>query len=349
MKSLLNILTEGVIQISSDLKVIQANKAAAAILDISQEELMGREVKVLFPHKAFEKISLKDFPLKFQVNINRKELNIYFSEADKDEFFIILNDITKETSLQAQLALAQKHDFTSVLASKIGHDFNNILSGVSGNVSLILLDKGISEKLRERLEKIQSGVEAGSKFTRQLHDYSRSCLGEIVPADLNHVLMEIMYYFQKAYPSINIHMELQENLPMVDVEIKRMENAITSLLYYALSALSGVGYISVKTKSLTGDEIPENFRKRHINQYILLEVLDSAPAMDEKTREKILDLFNTTKELGLGKGVGLGSVLSFLKKCSGSIQLKSGTEKGNIFRIFIPPSRRYIHDSKRGF
>jgi len=67
------------------------------------------------------------------------------------------------------------------LAGGIAHNFNNLLMGIMGNTSLMLLETDSSHPNYERLKNIEKSAQSGSKVTGQLLGYIRKGRYEIRP------------------------------------------------------------------------------------------------------------------------------------------------------------------------
>jgi len=86
---------------------------------------------------------------------------------------LIYEDVTERKQLEEQLHLAQRMEALGTLAGGIAHNFNNLLTGIMGNASLMLLNTDPTHPHHERLKAIEKLVDSGSKLTRQLLGYAR--------------------------------------------------------------------------------------------------------------------------------------------------------------------------------
>ncbi|MFO1420366.1 MAG: ATP-binding protein, partial [Candidatus Competibacteraceae bacterium] len=78
-------------------------------------------------------------------------------------------------------------------------------------------------------------------------------------------------------------------------------------------------------------------RVRYETDYVLIEVIDNGPGMDEKTLKRIFEPFFTTKEVGSGTGLGL-SVSYFIvtEQHNGRLSAMSKPGQGARFSIRLP-------------
>ena len=119
------------------------------------------------------------------------------SANGEDSYFdYMVMDITaqkraeeEKQALQAQLVQAQRMEAIGTLAGGIAHNFNNLLMGVQGNASLMLLDTDEAHPHHKMLKRIETQVHSGAKLTSQLLGYARKGKYQIQP--LNFETLEL--------------------------------------------------------------------------------------------------------------------------------------------------------------
>ncbi|MBN2061187.1 MAG: response regulator [Deltaproteobacteria bacterium] len=245
----------------------------------------------------------------------------------------------KET-LKARLAYAQKIQSVGTLAGGIAHNFNNLLMGIQGNISILLLDIDTDHPHYKYLENIEKLVSNGTKLTSQLLGYAREGRYELKPIDLNHIVKEISETFGDTRKEILIRMDLTDKLCGINGDQGQIEQVILNLCINASDAMEGGGELLLKTDyiSLSNKDTRNKPYKIKAGNYARLLVRDTGVGMDRETMKKIFEPFFTTKGTTNGTGLGLASAYGIIKGHGGFIDVESEKGKGTTFSIFLPAS-----------
>jgi two-component system, cell cycle sensor histidine kinase and response regulator CckA len=248
----------------------------------------------------------------------------------------IIIDMTDRKQLEVQLIQAQKMESIGTLAGGIAHEFNNLLMGIQGCVSLMQLDLDASHPHQERLKQITQQIAAGADLTKQLLGFARGGRYEVKPTDFNDLIRKTASIFGRTRKEITMHQRLREDLWMLELDRGQMEQVLMNLYVNAWHAMPGGGEIYLETENvlLTEDEtLPFGIKA---GRYVKVSVTDTGVGMDGKTRERIFDPFFTTKEMGRGSGLGLAMVYGIIKGHDGMIRVHSEPGRGTTFHIHLP-------------
>ncbi|MEM2983172.1 MAG: PAS domain S-box protein [Candidatus Bathyarchaeia archaeon] len=251
----------------------------------------------------------------------------------------ILKDITERKRLEVQLRQAQRMEAIGTLAGGIAHDFNNLLMGIGGNASLVLMEMDPSHPHYERLKTIERLVQMGSRLTSQLLGYARKGRYEVRRMNLNSVVEYTSEAFGRTRKDIEIRRDLAGDLFSVMCDQGQMEQVLFNLYVNAADAMPHGGFLFLRTRNVTHEEIRGRLYEPKPGSYVLLEVRDTGVGMDESTRDRIFEPFFTTKEMGRGTGLGLASVYGIVKGHGGYIEVESEKGMGSAFMIYLPALR----------
>ncbi len=244
----------------------------------------------------------------------------------------------EKKKLEARLIHAQRMEAIGTLAGGIAHNFNNLLTGILGNASLMLLDTDHDNPHYKRLNNIEKLVQSGSKLTNQLLGYAREGRYEIMPLSLNRLVKETSDTFGTTRKEIRIHQEFAKDLFGIKADQGQIEQILWNLYVNAADAMPVGGDLFVKTMNVTHEDMTGKLYKPRPGNYILLTVRDTGVGMDRGTMERIFDPFFTTKDLSKGTGLGLASVYGIIKAHGGYIDVVSNEGDGTTFKIYLPAS-----------
>jgi len=254
----------------------------------------------------------------------------------------IIRDITEKKLLESQLLQAQKMEAIGTLAGGIAHNFNNLLMGIQGNTSLMLLDTNANHPHYERLTNIEKSVQSGSKLTSQLLGYARGGRYEVKPISINRIITDTSATFSMTRKDITLHQDLEHTLSGVKADQGQIEQIILNIYVNAAEAMIGGGELFITTRNISHKDIKKKPYTIKPGNYILLTIRDTGTGMDKATQAKVFDPFFTTKGLAKGTGLGLASVYGIIKAHGGYIDLESQKGQGTTFFIYLPASKETI-------
>jgi PAS domain S-box-containing protein len=352
-------MTEGILELNRDSRVVYANPSSLSLLGIPEEKLLGSRFSDLFAEevrKEVDKILQQaDAPSQEDeqtpiLPLNGKEITVNVSPM-KDEAsktIVVLNDISKQRRMEAQLQQAQKMEAIGTLAGGIAHDFNNLLMGIQGTVSLLLFRMDPDHPYCEKIRSIEKHVDSGARLTSQLLGYARKGKYEVKLANLNLLVEETSETLGRTKKDITIHRELSDDLWAAEVDEGQIEQVLLNLYVNAAGAMPGGGHLLLKTENTTHEQMHGKLYQPKPGSYVKLTVTDTGSGMDETTKARIFEPFFTTKEMGRGTGLGLASAYGIIKSHGGYIDVDSQKDKGTTFKIFLPAALKTIENVDTG-
>jgi signal transduction histidine kinase/CheY-like chemotaxis protein len=230
------------------------------------------------------------------------------------------------------------------MASGVAHDINNALSPIVAYAELLLNQlPDLSNTSKRYLQIIkQSGQDISHIVARMREFYRRRSDSEpLVQVDVNQIIHEVIDLArprwrdisQREGISIQIRHELEPGLPPLLSDPGEFREALINLVFNAVDALPQGGLITFVTRSFT---VPGSEKSGAPERRVEVEVKDNGIGMDEKTRQRCLEPFFSTKSLHGGTGLGLAMVYGMVQRHEGNIEIESSQGRGTRIRLTFP-------------
>jgi len=363
----------GIITLDKNKEILHINSTAMQILgmEATKSELKRSFTTNEFLLKYFIQV---DFVINFnkQVDIFRQkykinnrnavlDIHIYPLSLGKDTgaVFMIV-DITEKDSLQKQLTQSQKMEAIGTLSGGLAHDFNNILGGIVGSVSLLKYSiegtlKADNSVLLEYIQTIQESSDRAADMVRQLMTLSRKHEVEFTIFKLEDSIRRIIKICRG---SIDKSVEIIASLKHKNINVLgdpvQIEQVVLNICVNAGHAMTIMrkdsekqgGKLEISLDKMMPDyTFIESHPKSKEIEYWLLSISDTGVGMDQDTLSKIFDPFFTTKDKNVGTGLGLAMAYSIIEKHNGFIDVYSEKHEGTVFKIYLPVNNSELDDT----
>ena len=244
----------------------------------------------------------------------------------------------RSRSLEAQLAMSQRMEAVGRLAGGVAHDFNNILTAISGYADLLLADLPESDHRRRDVEEILQAAQRAATLTRQLLAFSRRQVLQPKVIDLNALVRNIEKMLRRLIgEDILFATVLHPRLGNVRADPGQLEQVIVNLAVNSRDAMPDGGRLTIETRNVELDDSYTSDRPTvKPGPYVLLSVSDTGVGMDHETKSRIFEPFFTTKVRGKGTGLGLATVYGIVQQTGGHILPYSEPGKGTTMRVYLP-------------
>jgi signal transduction histidine kinase len=250
----------------------------------------------------------------------------------------VIRDITARRQLEDQLRHSQKMEAIGTLTGGVSHEFNNILTAVSGYSEILKNKIGEGHSLKKYADKIYESTLKASKLTSGLLAYSRKQKVDFRSLSLNEFIKKTEEFFSQIIGSdIVLEMDLYDDEITIMADSSQMEQVLINLATNAKDAMPGGGVLIISTEIYEIDDFFINTTGYGAEgRYALIKVKDSGSGIDPDLRDRVFEPFFTTKDVGKGTGLGLSIVYGIVKKHNGYINVTSSSDKGTTFMIFMP-------------
>jgi len=264
------------------------------------------------------------------------------AEGGQTLVLAVMEDITEQRELEANLRQMQKIEALGTLVGGIAHDFNNILTGMLGNIYLAQTDAKLPTEVEENLAVAEALGYKAADLISQLMTFARKGRVHMQNVELGDCLRQAFDKRLLMVPeSIRLIREFDDGPLPVFADIAQIEQVLMNLLNNARGALEGCRdpAITVRLERFVPNA---RFRRAHpgnaARAYARISVKDNGQGIAPQHLERIFEPFFTTKDVGSGTGLGLAMSYSIIQRHGGLIEVDSAEGEGATFRIYLPLS-----------
>jgi signal transduction histidine kinase/CheY-like chemotaxis protein len=229
------------------------------------------------------------------------------------------------------------------MASGVAHDVNNALSPIVAYSELLLnMLPNLPDSERRYLRIIRQSGEDISHIVARMKEFyrRRSDTEHLTNVKVNQVIEEVIELTRPRWRdlpqrdgiSIEIRRELAVDLPGLLSDPSDLREALINLVFNAVDALTEGGTVTLATRLVDHPGTNEKPGERQLQ----IEVRDNGVGMDERTRQRCLEPFFSTKMKHGGTGLGLAMVYGMMQRHDGNIEIDSAPGRGTAIRLTFP-------------
>jgi signal transduction histidine kinase/ActR/RegA family two-component response regulator len=250
----------------------------------------------------------------------------------------IARDVTERRRLEAHLLQSQKMEAIGRLAGGVAHDFNNMLTVITGYSQWMLDELPPDSPMCESASEILLAANRAASLTNQLLVFSRNQVIQPIILDLNSLVAQVDQMLRRLIgENIELVTKMYSDLGLIQGDPGQIEQVILNLAVNARDAMPWGGRLTLETANVHIDE--EHARTEvdcNPGAYVMLAVSDTGSGIEEEIKAHIFEPFFTTKAQGKGTGLGLSTVYGIVKQDGGHIRVESEPGVGTVFRIYFP-------------
>ena len=262
-----------------------------------------------------------------------------WSEPVRRHFFIG-RDLTEKQAAEAQLRQVQKMDSIGQLTGGVAHDFNNVLTVITGTIGILADAVADRPELAAITKLIDDAAERGAQLTKHLLAFARKQPLQPREIDVNALTLEAAKLLHPTLgEQITIMPQLTEDAWPTLVDPGQLSTAILNLALNARDAMPDGGTLVLETRNVFLDDGYASMNPDIVaGNYVMIAVSDTGTGIPADLIERVFDPFFTTKEVGKGTGLGLSMVFGFVKQSGGHIKIYSEEGHGTSVKIYLPRS-----------
>jgi nitrogen-specific signal transduction histidine kinase len=240
----------------------------------------------------------------------------------------VFREVPEDGAMEPPFRHAQRLVVVGEVASSVTHDFNNLLTVITGQCDFLRRWIEPDDPVRKHSEAIAKATERAATLARQLLAFSRRRVSKRQVLDIDAVVSQVHAMLRCILGArIDLVTIPHAVTGRVNADPGDIEQIVLNLAVNARDAMPEGGRFSIETKLV---ELEDR------GPHVLLSVDDTGTGMDEETLKSAFQPFFTTKGPGRGTGLGLATVKSLVEQNGGHLAVDSTPGKGTRFSILLP-------------
>jgi signal transduction histidine kinase/ActR/RegA family two-component response regulator len=239
---------------------------------------------------------------------------------------------------ESQVRQAQKMEAVGQLTGGVAHDFNNILTVITGTIAILTDALKDRPQLASIAKMIDSAATRGADLTQHLLAFARRQPLQPRSVDVNALIVDSARLLK---PTLGEHIDIE---PVLDHQVapalidpSQLSTALLNLALNARDAMPHGGKLTLESRNVVLDD---NYARMNSEvdpgNYVMIAVSDTGEGMAPDLLDKVFEPFFTTKEVGKGSGLGLSMVYGFVKQSNGHIKIYSEVGHGTTVKLYLP-------------
>jgi signal transduction histidine kinase len=338
LDQMLGNLQDGILLFTGDGHAVLVSDAVKRFLNTDRNDLLGLHAREIFDRRTILGRTVRDawdagIALVQEEIVteagNRIEASLDFIHDDRSRqslgALLTFHDKESVEVIENELELSRRMAAIGRLTSGVGHEVKNPINAIVVHLELLKTKLGnTSSPATGHLEVIDSEIHRLDRVVQTLVDFSRPVEVTLVEYDLRNVVSDVVTLAGVEMSTRQVHLTSQlPAYPLIaKIDVDLLKQAVLNVVQNGAQAMPEGGNLRVHL-------IDEG-------KSAMIRIEDEGGGISEELREKIFDLYFTTKKGG--SGIGLAMTYRILQLHHGSIDVQSELGRGSVFRLRIPLS-----------
>jgi signal transduction histidine kinase len=345
-------LQDGILLYTHDARAVLVSDSVERFLGVSRAEILGAKLHDVFSRNTrLGRLVRESFDARMalvQEEITTEtgrhvEISLDFIHDDRAVYpqetlgaLLTLHDVESVREIESDLELSRRLAAIGRLTAGVGHEVKNPINAIVVHLELMRNKLGDADhKAMRHLEVIESEIQRLDRVVQTLVDFSRPVELQLKEQDLRRIVSGVLMLASAELETRDIH--VQSDLPdhpvLAKVDADLLKQALLNVVLNGAQAMSEGGKLRV---SLAQD-----------GRAALLSIHDQGAGIPPDVRDKIFDLYFTTKKDG--SGIGLAMTYRIVELHNGSIEVESDATHGTTFILRFPLNSPSESRTARGY
>jgi PAS domain S-box-containing protein len=339
-------LQEGVVLFTNENRVVLVSASAERFLGRSREETLGRSIEEIFSDSnKLGQIVLDAFALHHPISQREIELengrriqialDFIAERGQRIGALLTMRDAESVRRVENELELSQRITAIGRLTSGVAHEVKNPINAIVVHLELLrekMKVNGQEDDPRRHVDIIGNEIQRLDRVVKALVDFNRPIEPRLVVFDLRRLIEDVTMLASPdaARGGVSIISSPGTDSLPVKADNDLLKHALLNIVLNGVQSMENGGKLEVTA--------------RHDDSSASIEVRDQGKGIPPEIRDKVFNLFFTTKKGG--SGIGLAMSYRVLQLHGGSLSFESELSKGTVFRLTLPLTPQSVVETK---
>jgi len=336
LDQILGNLQDGILLFTGDGRAVLVSDAARRFLSIERDSILGLHAREIFDrttvlgqvlYDAFDAgLTLIQEEILTETG-RRIQVSLDFIDDVKSRqglgALLTLHDLESAEAIESELEISRRMAAIGRLTSGVGHEVKNPINAIVVHVELLKSKlTGAGAPAIRHLDIIEAEIHRLDRVVQLLVDFSRPVELQLREQDIRSVIGDVLALFSAELSTHNVTLSgtMPQKPLVVNIDADLIKQAALNVIQNGAQSMPQGGKLTVTV---------EEQRK-----FAVVRIADEGQGIPDDIREKIFDLYFTTKTGG--SGIGLAMTYRIIQLHYGSIEVQSKQGLGTEFQLRIP-------------
>lgn len=334
LDQIMSTLQDGLILFTKDGRIVLVSASAERFVGKPRGEMLGNTVEQVFDDSTFlGQIVLDAFALhqavperEIELERGRRiELSLDFIAEHGEQLgaLLTMRDAESVRRIENEIELSRRLAAIGRLTSGVAHEVKNPINAIVVHLE-VLREKllNLDPETKRHMDVIESEIHRLDRVVKTLVDFTRPVELKLAELDLREIVDDVVALAapDAERQGVNLLAELDSDPLMVRVDADMVKQALLNVVLNGVQAMPDGG--------------PLNVIADRVGQTARIIVRDHGVGIPPEVRDKIFNLYFTTKKKG--SGIGLAMTYRVMQLHNGALEFDSTPGEGTRFRLLLP-------------
>ena len=249
-------------------------------------------------------------------------------------FICVFEDLSEIREMEEKVKQGEQLAAVGKFSAGLAHEVRNPLASLSGSIQVLKKGLNLEGDYKSLMNIVLKETERLNQIVTGFLNFAQSTKNNNTVIDMKQLLQDaitLMKNSNEYHPDIKFLLDAKDESALIYGDEDAIKQLVWNLCINSMQAMKNGGALKLSLKEV---DVFQNKLFKSDKKGIVLMVQDEGCGIKPEELENIFDPFFTTKVDGIG--LGLATVYQIADRCGYHIDVRSESESGTLFTIFIP-------------